>query len=65
MKQLDGQSFTDYEEPRTIQLLDNSINENKPDSDAEEQQKEKFDMKNLDSAIFEIESFITELDDKF
>ncbi len=66
VKQQDGQSFSDYEEPRTIQLLENSMKENAPsDEQDSDEPKEKFDMKNLDNAIYEIESFITELDDKF
>jgi len=65
VEQLDSPSFNDFEEPRTIQLLENSIRENSKNSDDTDAPVEKFDMKELDNAIFEIESFITELDDKF
>jgi len=60
VKQLDDPDFDEFEEPDTIQLLDQSINKNKkPD-----QPTEKFDMSELDDAIGEIESFISELDEK-
>lgn len=65
VKQLDTPSFSDYEEPKTIQLLENSIRENSKQKEGDEAPKEKFNMKELDSAILEIESFITDLDDKF
>jgi serine/threonine protein phosphatase PrpC len=66
VKQLDSPSISDYEEPMTIKLLENSIRENsKVDEDDKEKPAAKFDMKELDNAIFEIENFITELDDKF
>jgi serine/threonine protein phosphatase PrpC len=65
VKQLDTPSFSDYEEPKTIQLLENSIRQSSKQKDGDELPKEKFNMKELDSAILEIESFITDLDDKF
>lgn len=65
VKQLDTPSFSDYEEPKTIQLLENSIRQSSKQKDGDEWPKEKFNMKELDSAILEIESFITDLDDKF
>lgn len=65
VKQLDKASINNFEEPKTIQLLDSSISKDvEPDSDSKEPVK-KFDMKELDNAIFEIESFISDLDDKF
>lgn len=60
VKQLDKPSVNEYQEPDTIQLLDNSkipqIEKAKP--------VEKFDMAELDDAIIEIESFISKLDDQ-
>jgi len=64
VKQLDNPSFNEYEEPKTIQLLENSIREHSDKDTDEKAPTEKFDMKELDNAIFEIENFITELDDK-
>ncbi len=65
VKQLDSPTFNDFEEPKTIQLLEDSIRKNSIKEEESDEPKEKFDMKELDNAIFEIESFITELDDKF
>lgn len=65
VKQLDSPTFNDFEEPKTIQLLEDSIRKNSIKEQDNDEPKEKFDMKELDNAIFEIESFITELDDKF
>ena len=65
VRQMDAPMFSDYEEPKTIQLLENSIRENSSPEDADGEPIEKFDMKDLDNAIIEIESFITDLDDKF
>lgn len=68
IKQIESPNFDEFHEPDTIQLLDNSIAASREKTkDAEEKDKaprEKFDMKDLDNAIFEIESFISELDDK-
>lgn len=64
VKQLDTPNFDEFEEPDTIQLLDNSIAASKKSSDAKNVPAEKFDMKELDNAIFEIENFISELDKK-
>ena len=66
VKQLDNTTFDNFDEPDTIQLLDNSISEStKKDKDEDEKPApEKFDMKELDNAIIEIESFISELDKK-
>ena len=64
VKQLDSPSFNEFEEPKTIQLLENSIRDNSVEKTGDQAPAEKFDMKELDNAIFEIESFITELDDK-
>lgn len=60
IKQLDKPTINEYQEPNTIQLLDNS-----PESLDEFSKPEKFNMAELDDAILEIESFITDLDDKF
>lgn len=63
VKQLDNPALTDFEEPNSIQLLD--VAPSKEGSEDESAPQEKFDMAELDNAIFEIESFISELDDKF
>jgi serine/threonine protein phosphatase PrpC len=66
VKQLDKPSLNEFEEPKTIQLLDNSSLNNNDESETDGKEPvKKFDMKELDNAIFEIESFISELDDKF
>lgn len=66
IKQLDKPSVNEFEEPKTIQLLDNTLNkDDKETKEKEDAPVKKFDMKELDNAIFEIESFISELDDKF
>ncbi len=62
VKQLDNPDLTDFEEPNSIQILDSAISE---ESEDENTAQEKFDMAELDNAIFEIENFISELDDKF
>lgn len=68
VKQLESPNFDEFHEPNSIQLLDESIAaanpkpEEKADADAEP--VKKFDMKDLDNAIYEIESFISELDEK-
>ncbi|MFT5574270.1 MAG: serine/threonine protein phosphatase PrpC [Cryomorphaceae bacterium] len=59
VKQLDIPSINEYHEPNTIQLLDGSYSE-KDQTDA----PEKFNMAELDDAIHEIESFISDLDEK-
>lgn len=64
VKQLDDPDFDEFEEPDTIQLLDQSINNANKSDDDSSQPTEKFDMSELDDAIVEIESFISELDDK-
>ena len=60
VKQMDKPSINEYHESATIQLLDNSRNKEGPDGEGD-----KFNMEELDDAILEIESFITDLDDKF
>lgn len=60
VKQLDKPSINEYQEPNTIQLLDNTISDKNPHAQAE-----KFNMAELDDAIHEIESFILDLDEKF
>ena len=63
VKQLDNPALNDFEEPNSIQLLD--VAPNAEDKQDKELPLEKFDMSELDNAIFEIESFISDLDDKF
>lgn len=63
VKQLDTPSLNEYEEPKTIQLLES--NSSREDAKKAPEPVPKFDMEKLDDAIFEIESFITDLDDKF
>jgi serine/threonine protein phosphatase PrpC len=66
VKQLDKPSLNEFEEPKTIQLLDNSsLNKDDDPKTGSDEPVKKFDMKELDNAIFEIESFISDLDDKF
>lgn len=65
IKQLDNASINDFEEPKTIQLLDNSVMKSDETTSENAEPVKKFDMKELDNAIFEIESFISDLDDKF
>ena len=57
--QHDKPSVTDVDSPDTIELLGSrSFREDKPVT------SEKFDMQDLDSTIYEIENFISDLDDK-
>jgi len=67
IKQLDNPDLNDFEEPTSIQLLDaaTKAEQETPEKNDEGAPKEKFDMAELDNAIFEIENFISELDDKF
>jgi len=60
VKQLDNPELNDISQLDTIQLLGNSI----MNSNSEDDKAAKFDMANLDSAIYEIENFISELDEK-
>jgi serine/threonine protein phosphatase PrpC len=62
VKQLDKPSINEYHEPNTIQLLDSSYSEDGGADGADA--PEKFNMAELDDAIHEIESFISDLDDK-
>ena len=68
VKQLESPNFDEFHEPNSIQLLDESIAAANPKpeekADAEAEPVKKFDMKDLDNAIYEIESFISELDEK-
>lgn len=64
VKQLDKAVINDFEEPKTIQLLDNSASKEDQAKSENAEPVKKFDMKELDNAIFEIESFISDLDDK-
>jgi len=67
VKQMDSPNFDEFQENPTIQLLDESIakaNEEAKTEEEEKEQAEKFNMKELDSAILEIESFISDLDSK-
>ena len=63
VKQLDNPGLTDFEEPNSIQLVD--VAPSSDNGQSEDVLQEKFDMAELDNAIFEIESFISDLDDKF
>ena len=54
--------FSEFDEPDTIQLLDNSILSSK--NEDENSPTSQFDMETLDKSIFEIESFISDLDKK-
>lgn len=65
--QLDDIAVNDFDEPNTLQLLDDSIknNQNNVENDeAAQGPASKFDMNDLDSAINEIESFISEIDEQ-
>jgi len=65
VKQLDTPNFDEFEEPDTVALIDKSIAASAQQSTAAaDLSAEKFDMKELDNAIFEIENFISELDKK-
>ena len=65
VKQLDTPNFDEFQESNTVQLVDNSIAASaKQDNGAGDASPEKFDIKELDNAIFEIENFISELDKK-
>jgi len=69
VKQLDNRELDEFEEPDTVQLLDQSIKASKKqeihdDAEREVKAQERFDMKDLDDAINEIESFISELDEQ-
>ena len=65
IKQLDTPELTDFEENMQLQQLDGSLN--KPGNAPGNKQKDsipKFDIKDLDNAILEIESFISDIDSK-
>jgi len=69
VKQLDNRELNEFDEPDTVQLLDQSIKasrqqEVQDDAEREVKAQERFDMKDLSDAINEIESFISELDDQ-
>jgi len=69
VKQLDNRELDEFDEPDTVQLLDQSIKASKQqeihdDAEREVKAQERFDMKDLDDAINEIESFISELDEQ-
>jgi len=64
VKQLDERNFDEYEEPDTMQLLEQSTSKKRKKTEDTNAPVEKFDMNELDSAIVEIESFISELDEK-
>ncbi len=57
VRQLDKPSSNDFDDEDSITLIQNNII-------SDEDEAEKFDMETLDSAIVEIESFISELDRK-
>ena len=64
VKQLDKPDINDHQEDSAIQLL--GIEPSEEDKTDKEEIKEvaKFDMKELDNAILEIESFISDIDSK-
>lgn len=69
VKQLDNAAMNDFDEPDTVQLLDQSIKASKQqeihdDAEREVEAQKRFDMSDLSDAINEIESFISELDDQ-
>lgn len=61
IKQLEMTSFNDFED----EMMDVIPSKNSDFKKDNNEPVKKFDMKELDSAIFEIESFISDLDDKF
>ncbi|MCH2190119.1 MAG: serine/threonine-protein phosphatase [Gammaproteobacteria bacterium] len=67
---LEDRTLNEFDEPDTLQLLNQSIAASK-EQEAQEQAErdvksaERFNMKDLDSTINEIESFISDLDDQF
>jgi serine/threonine protein phosphatase PrpC len=63
VKQLDIPSINKYHEPKTVQLLDGSF-PSKDEAGNDADPPEKFNMAELDDAILEIESFISDLDEK-
>ena len=60
VKQLDSREFDDHQAISPIKLLNGS----KDNNNGEDAEALKFDMKTLDSAILEIENFISDLDSK-
>lgn len=64
IKQLDSPNFDEFEENPSIQLLDDSIKDTEKTDNEKKEPTAKFNMKELDSAILEIESFISDLDSK-
>jgi len=61
VRQLDKTTINDFDEEDSITLL--SDHQFGKDSGKDKAAEQKFDMENLDSAIVEIESFISDLDD--
>lgn len=61
VRQLDKPSANDFDHDERVTLVNDSKNESESD---DENEPEKFDIANLDNAIVEIESFISELDNK-
>jgi len=61
IKQLDSREFDDHEAISPIKLINGPGSGNNKTTESE---AIKFDMKTLDSAILEIENFISELDSK-
>lgn len=65
VKQLDSPSFDEFQETPSIEILDGSAAKKIDPKDQDEKKETvKFDMKELDNAIMEIESFISDLDSK-
>ena len=66
---IENRPLNDFEEPNTLQLLDQSIAASKEQELQEQAERnvraqERFDIKDLDKAINDIESFISDIDDK-
>ena len=65
IKQLDSPDINDHQEMSSIRLIDDKASkQDEPDSKEENKEIPRFDMKELDSAILEIESFISDIDSK-
>jgi len=63
VKQLDSREFDDHQAISPIKLINGTNGDNNNASENNEEAL-KFDMKTLDSAILEIENFISDLDSK-
>ena len=64
VKQLDNPALNEFEEGDTVSLLDQSIKAHRQEVAPQSSKDKKFDLKDLNEAISEIEDFISELDDQ-